>query len=378
MNAKACPLVLALAFGLSAHAQVFDPGSDGSMGELLVSTNTTVQLPPDGRLKVRRVHVQKDVTLTFRPNAANTPVYLLSQGDIFVEGTIDVSGESTSPGTTSGGRGGPGGFRGGNRATDSTPTANGHGPGGGRGAAGDAQAGAAGFRTMPNNGRGGQNGPAYGSPVLIPLIGGSGGGGANEHAGGGGGGAILIASATKIRIDGLISSVGGYAPDANGGSGGAVRIVAPTVEGTGRIDVNGREWGSIGRIRIDVFDARYPGFDTPNFVPSTGSLLITGLDMAGAPRLDVLQIGRAVVTPGDQNSVSILLPVGSSPQQQVTVRASNFGRRVPIQVVLTPDSGPRQVFTAEIDNSDPGAAQVLVPVTFPVNVTTVVNVWTAP
>ncbi len=358
-------------------AQAFDTGSDGSAGDLVVSTNTTIQLPPDGRLKVRRVHVQRDAQLTFRPNAANTPAYVLSQGDILIEGTIDIGGESTTHGSITGGRGGPGGFRGGNRATDSTPTGNGHGPGGGRGAVGGTQAGAAGFRIMPSNGRGDQNGPAYGSPVLIPLIGGSGGGGATEHAGGGGGGAILLASSTKVRLDGLIASIGGSGPDANGGSGGSVRIVAPLVEGAGRIDVNGREWGSIGRIRIDSFDARVPGFDTPNFVPSTGSLLITGLDLPGAPRLEVLQVGRASVVPGEQGATSILLPVGSPPQQQVLVRASNFGRRVPVQVVLTPDSGARQVFTAEIDNTDPGAAQLAVPVTFPINVTTLINVWTA-
>ncbi len=83
------------------------------------------------------------------------------------------------------------------------------------------------------------------------------------------------------------------------------------------------------------------------------------------------------MVPGEQGATSILLPVGSPPQQQVLVRASNFGRRVPVQVVLTPDSGARQVFTAEIDNTDPGAAQLAVPVTFPINVTTLINVWTA-
>jgi hypothetical protein len=45
-------------------------------------------------------------------------------------------------------------------------------------------------------------GPTYGTPALIPLIGGFGGGGVdgNEtNGGGGGGGAILIASTTLIR-----------------------------------------------------------------------------------------------------------------------------------------------------------------------------------
>jgi hypothetical protein len=94
--------------------------------------------------------------------------------------------------------------------------------------------------------------------------------------------------------------------------------------------------------------------------------------------LEITQVGRYEVAPGEGNAFSILLPVGSAPQQNVVVRATGFGRRIPIQVVLTPDSGDRQVYNATLDNSNPGSIEVTVPVVFPANVTTLVNAWTVP
>ena len=44
--------------------------------------------------------------------------------------------------------------------------------------------------------------------------------------------------------------------------------------------------------------------------------------------------------------------------------------------MLTPDHGPRVVVDAEIDNSAVSVVRNSIPVTFPVNVTTRVNVWT--
>ena len=372
--------LLGLAAGV-LHAQSFDTGSDGSLGHLHITNSLVLDLPADGRLKVRSLVVESGSFLYFRPNAANTPVYILSQGDVRIAGQINVAGESVDRNQISGGLGGPGGFRGGNRASDGMDAGAGQGPGGGsrqRGTATSEFPGAAGHRISPSNDHNPQNGQVYGTPTLIPMIGGSGGGGGWSEPGGGGGGAVLVASSTRITLVGSIDARGGNAPQYNGGSGGAVRLVAPIVEGTGHIHVQGNAAGSEGRIRIDTFDARIPGLQTGGFVPSTGSLLFTGLDLPGAPRLEVTQVGRFEVAPGEGNAFSILLPVGSSPQQNVVVRATGFGRRIPIQVVLTPDSGDRQVFNATLDNSNPGSIEVAVPVVFPANVTTLVNAWTVP
>jgi hypothetical protein len=382
MKAPTQGLLVLLATALHLAGQAFDPGGNGELGNLVLTNSITLPLPPDGRLKVRSLTIGPNAVVTFRPNAANTPVYVLSQGDIRIEGQIQLVGQGAPASTISGGLGGPGGFRGGNRATDGLSAGPGHGPGGGGQQFGNIRdwelAGAAGHRWSPANGRNAQNGAAYGTPVLIPLIGGSGGGGGWENAGGGGGGAILLASATRIGHFGAISANGGEAADYNGGSGGAVRLVAPIIEGNGIIDVRGASASAPGRIRIDSVDARNPNFNTPDTVASTGSLLLTGLDLPGAPRLEVVQIGRIAVVPGEQNSVSILLPAGSTPEQPVTLRAANFGRKFALQVVLTPDTGGRQTYTAEVDNSNPGSVDIAVPVTFPVNVTTFVQVWTVP
>lgn len=372
--------ILGLAAGI-LHAQSFDTGSDGNLGDLHITNSVTLDLPADGRLKVRSLVVESGSVLSFRPNAANTPVYILSQGDVRIAGQIYVAGDSVDRPTIRGGLGGPGGFRGGNKATDGVDAGFGQGPGGGgrqRGTAPSEQPGAAGHRISRSNERIPQNGQAYGTATLIPLVGGSGGGGGWAEAGGGGGGAVLVASSTRITLVGSIDARGGRAPNDNGGSGGAVRLVAPIVEGPGQIFVHGNSSASEGRIRIDNFDARTPLFDTGGIPPSSGSLLFTGLDLPGAPRLEVTQVGRYEVAPGEGNAFSILLPVGSAPQQNVVVRATGFGRRIPIQVVLTPDSGDRQVYNATLDNSNPGSIEVTVPVVFPANVTTLVNAWTVP
>ena len=91
---------------------------------------------------------------------------------------------------------------------------------------------------------------SYGSPQLIPLIGGSGGG---ESGSGSGGGAIQLVAGTSIRIgsEGRIDSSGtsGKTRDQidtrdwfkgfGGGSGGAILLEAPTVIVEGQLHANG-------------------------------------------------------------------------------------------------------------------------------------------
>ena len=108
------PALTLLALVLPAvAAPSFDAGSDGSYGSLIVPANTSLEvpLPDDGVIHATEVSIEAGGVLSFTRNVNNTPVYLLSQGDIDIQGTIDVSGQS--PPGASGGAGGPGGFDGG-------------------------------------------------------------------------------------------------------------------------------------------------------------------------------------------------------------------------------------------------------------------------
>ena len=180
-----------------------------------ITTNTTLPLPPNGIFNCTTITVASNATLTFTPNALNTPVYLLAQGDVAINGTIDVSGYANAG--AQGGLGGPGGFAGANGGYLNLPGGDGHGPGGGHCAPGlgPNAVGSAWSATNPQNARGTtNNGSVYGSPLLIPLVGGSGGGGTSDGPGGsGGGGAVLIASNTRIYVGGsLVSSSANFRP----------------------------------------------------------------------------------------------------------------------------------------------------------------------
>src|SRR5438046_3066286 len=168
--------------------------------------------------------VDVGATLRFRRNPLNTPVYLLAQGNVLINGTIDLS--ATAPDGGAPGQGGPGGFDGGFGGYALAPAGDGKGPGGGviSSSAAFAQAtdSVTGVNIRPDTN-------TYGNALLSPLVGGSGGAGANV-GGGGGGGAILIAANALVTVNGPVlcnGSGGGYY--AGGGSGGAIRIVAPTV-----------------------------------------------------------------------------------------------------------------------------------------------------
>lgn len=377
-----------LAGSMVAWAQQFDPGSDGSFGDFVSKPGANVlALPSDGVLRCRTFTVQEGHAVEFKQNKANTPVWILATGDIVVQGLVNVSGSRAASGSPSGGLPGPGGFRGGNARTDGQLGGAGFGPGGGQGYTGSPDAwdssntaapGSGGHRVRFANSRGEKNGAAYGSPTLIPLVGGSGGGGGFFQPGGGGGGAILMASATRVWVasSGEIRATGGAGTEGNGGSGGAIRLVAPTVGGGGFLHVGAGDSASVGRIRLDAYNAAVGSFGTDGVTPAVGSLMVTGLNLPGAPRLSVPQLGTLALVAGESGVASVTLPPGSSPNQNVVVEASNFGRKVPVIIGLIPDHGPRVDVLAEIDNTAGGVTRATVPVVFPLNVTTRVAAWT--
>lgn len=289
LGASVAALIAMLCAGGAQAA--FNSGSTGADGAFNPVVNTEVQLPPSGILNYTSVNIPAGVTVKFKRNQANTPVYILASGDVTIAGAIDVrGGDSTATGTYGDGvlgddalpgQGGPGGFdggRGGREDAAQRPEVvrggGGLGPGGGAGGIEGADGcnisryhkyiGSGGayaadtYSSRSNQAYCGNIMPplskAYGSALLQPLIGGSGGGGGRGGSsfpgsgGGGGGGALLIASSGTLRITGSIDATGGDAggvAGANaggygaGGSGGAVRLVATTVTGNGKLYANG-------------------------------------------------------------------------------------------------------------------------------------------
>lgn len=387
----------------------FNSGSLGTLGDVVVDVDQVMDLAPNGLLHCKSLTVSFGATLRFRRNALNTPVYILAQQDVVVEGTIDVSGSQAPNDTPTGGAGGPGGFDGGKPGFSEVPPGAGYGPGAGKGGGTDSNtaeaAGSGSYATVSPSFLSQNKGNTYGSKLLIPLVGGSGGGGttgAPGRGGGGGGGAILIASNTRILVSGRVLALGGGNNGAagNGGSGGAVRLLAPEVAGGGEINVFApNDWAGRGRIRVDTLDRAQLRL---RFQPVES--LSVGANMfvfpAVVPTLDIVEVAGAAI-PAGSGPVSFQLPFGSDPNRTIKVQAKGFGRIVPIKIVLTPDSGAPVTFTGEIDNrtSAPGTVVIgggipvqtgdgsvriittsvaSVPVVFPVNTLVTIQCWNTP
>jgi hypothetical protein len=215
------------------------------------------------------------VPVTGGPAAA---IAFVVDGDVSVDGTIDLDGGDATSAVT-GGRGAPGGYNGSDLSGgDGTPGAgpcagqggsnsgsSSHWIGGGGGGGGGATAGGAGGNGRCSNGDHTSNGRAGGSTcstdILVPLAGGSGGGSGGDGttgvqqgwAGGGGGGALQILSRTRISVGGAIRAAGGagYGNSAfdgggGGGAGGAILLEAPALVLGGALIVDGGDGGSSG------------------------------------------------------------------------------------------------------------------------------------
>ena len=103
-------------------AQV-NSGSDGHDGAFNPTQNVEIDMAahPDGIYHYTSVNIPSGVTVTFKPNAANTPVVWLVQGNCSIGGSVSLVGKAVDGSTGSDGKtGGPGGFAGG-----SAPPSNG-------------------------------------------------------------------------------------------------------------------------------------------------------------------------------------------------------------------------------------------------------------
>lgn len=144
------------------------------------------------------------------------------------------------------------------------PDLAGAGPGGGAGGLGTTKQGGAGGAYCGSGGAGGvedksaaspnARSTAYGSPTLVPLVGGSAGGRSSITDGAGGGAIELVAgngftlgAGAFVSVPGGAGFQGGLAADqeaTGGGSGGAILIEATTVTIDGVLAANGGGGGS--------------------------------------------------------------------------------------------------------------------------------------
>jgi hypothetical protein len=366
---------------ISSHAQnSFNSGSTGADGALNVpaSTTVTLQVPESGVFNFTTVTINAGATLKFTRNSKNTPIVILASGDVAISnGNINIDGASAT--TTTGGvgaLGGPGGYAGGKGGTVNSLNAQaGDGPGGG-GAGLGSTAGAGGggggsYATVGSDGGGvgpGQAGNRYGSPLLLPLVGGSGGGGSGSNGtsggtgGGGGGGAILIASSGAIRFltsGNVISALGGASSGSagqhgGGGSGGAIRLIANLVTGIITFNVTGglsttSGAGGRGYARIEAFDftglALSSGSSPVDVGPPNPIFL-----PANAPQLTIASVA-GIAAPSSPNGsfrapADIVVPTTTSNPVNVVLNASNISTGTLIQVSVIPEAGSRTAVTS--------------------------------
>src|SRR5687767_14795514 len=82
--------------------------------------------------KYSSVNIRAGATVTFANHPSRAPVVWLVNGDVIIDGVINLNGENgkNEPGSVA--EPGPGGFRGGIRAWSFSPASGGFGPGGGK------------------------------------------------------------------------------------------------------------------------------------------------------------------------------------------------------------------------------------------------------
>ena len=195
---------------------------------------------------VRSLQVTQSTVVSI--NRGHIPVAIVALDKMELIGSIDVA-----PGYA----GGP---------VNTAPNAQGVGPGGGP--AGDATGLAGGGASYcGQGGKGGTNSfytgsapvaaaPAYGTPELVPLIGGSAGGNAAINDVGTGGGALQLVAgnAFVVRASGFVNAGGGGGTfggqgklgAGGGGSGGSLLIESPSVTIEGKLAANGGGGGQGG------------------------------------------------------------------------------------------------------------------------------------
>ena len=343
-----------------------ESGSDGSDGVLSPVTNTVINMSdhPDGIYQYTSISITSGVTVTFIPNAENTPVVWLVQSNCVIAGSVNLDGQDTADG----GLGGVGGYDGGHGGSESMPAGDGLGPGGGKATSTTWMGANASYGTLggvyPSFTSYGTTKPAqdppgdmYGNDYLVPLIGGSGGAGVihSGGTGGGGGGAILIAASGTITINGTISVQGGGSDNghraAGGGSGGAVRLVGTTVTGGGTVHATGgrcyeyynsnrESTAGSGRIRIDAMNNSFTGTAYGSFTFGYQPIILPPASQAVG--LSIETVGGVAVdsTPtGSSTDPDVTVPANTQNPVTITVKCTNIPLNTEVIIDAKPANG---------------------------------------
>jgi len=368
--------------------------------------------------KYQTVTVPSGVTARFVNHASGAPVVWLVKGTVSIVGGINLNGVRghnhnenrffSQPG--------PGGFRGGRGGHLGSLDACGLGPGGAQATTTQSDGTGGSYATT---GAGGccapsPAGPTYGNSAILPLIGGSGGSGgsgptsgldtsrtpANSGGGGAGGGAILIAANRVITLAGTVSANGGASGenalgisptfsacgslnargDGGSGSGGAVRLLADSVNGSGRLRATsgggstscgdgsltgGR--GGFGRIRVEAnaITLTDPGdplfvpdlptfpFPPPNY-PKLRAVLLDTQEVPEDPR-------AGIIDPNNDPDLRII----STSSLPLVIEAENLPEGTPVQVTIIPKSGACSTFISTPLMDSKGTLKATANVQFP-------------
>jgi hypothetical protein len=394
---KRAVVLILLVLIWSGHANAaFISGSTGADGAFSPTANVTVQVPASGIFNYTTVTIPAGVTVTYTPNAANTPVYMLATGNVIINGTISIAG-GLANNTTQSGQGGPGGYNGGTGGSTGLPGGNGLGPGGGQGGidtnhyhGGGGGYGTAGSAYSTSDGTGGTT---YGNAALVvPLIGGSGGGGSAGntayggatygYGGGGGGGVILIASSGTITISGSVIADGGLAYNgmdynnyhycstyngynfAGAGSGGAIKIQANTITGSGYISAQGGCGtspiaGGAGYIRLEAYSNSFAAGTNPPYTYGQP----TSAFVSNSPSLSITSVGGIAVTNamGSYAQPDVILPSSTTNPVPIGLSALNIPVGTTINVTVVPQYGANSSVTTILtgtNNSSSGNVNV--------------------
>lgn len=398
---------------MPAMALAFNSGSTGADGAFNPTVSQTVTLPESGVFNFTSVNIPAGVTISYKKNAANSPIVILATGDVNIAGNLWLGG-SNSPDVGAGGSGnvgddglpgagGTGGYSGGRGGVPTNKAGgDGLGPGGGMrggeifGSTYLIAGGGGGFGTNGTNSEcdsratTGKGGVSYGSSQLLPLIGGSGGGGGlggsafPASGGGGGGGAILIAASGTVTVAGTLTANGGASgatggdgrgATGGGGAGGAIRIVATTIAGNGTISATGglagtgNGWmgsiyacrggvGSVGRIRLEAENFTRTAASTPTHSFGAPGILF----VAGLPTLTITSVAGVAAPPNPTGSADITLPSGTANPVVVTFATTGVPVGNIVKLTVTPSYGApvTAVSPAITGTTDSGTASVSV------------------
>ena len=379
--------VLNTSIRLKAQNPPFDPKSDGSDKDLTITDPGVTYFDPKARnlnpkgdniFNFTTITIAAGSTLKLSEAKLHGPVYFLAQGDVTINGNIDLSGDDSKGPTptaaeqslTFAGSGGYAGGLGGIHNDANHQALPGNGPG--TAAAGD----------INNSANYAVGGSFSTNRFLVPLVGGSGGGGTNDNGqygaqGGAGGGALLIASSGKITLDGkdgnngFIKALGGSGGERGcGGSGGAVRLVANSIIGANNYIIWVHSQGgnackvgpATGLVRLESNNTQFGSDHVSNYQAVYSVPFALNLPTVPPPVIYVASIDG---TPINANPFGFPdKTINTASPVLVVINATNVPIASQVTLYLISDVQPNQAIPVKLTGDD-RSSTATVHVTFP-------------